>query len=132
MSKRIRYRNSIKRARLDTKATAYARHFAILAGHSPLGAIGASHPYPKILPSARPHFDNPTGTSLNTLAAPYTLLFNNYRQPCSTIHLHSSEWTHIDAVATSKASINMIKTICSKPVANIKVNGEKLEAIPLK
>jgi hypothetical protein len=28
--------------------------------------------------------------------------------------------------------INMIKTICSKPVANIKVNGEKLEAIPLK
>jgi hypothetical protein len=28
--------------------------------------------------------------------------------------------------------INMIKAICSKPVANIKVNGEKLEAIPLK
>jgi hypothetical protein len=26
----------------------------------------------------------------------------------------------------------MIKTIYSKPVANIKVNGEKLEAIPLK
>ena len=26
----------------------------------------------------------------------------------------------------------MIKAICSKPVANIKVNGEKLEAIPLK
>ena len=28
--------------------------------------------------------------------------------------------------------LNMIKTIYSKPVANIKVNGEKLEAIPLK
>jgi hypothetical protein len=28
--------------------------------------------------------------------------------------------------------VNMIKAICSKPVANIKVNGEKLEAIPLK
>ena len=26
----------------------------------------------------------------------------------------------------------MIKTIYSKPIANIKVNGEKLEAIPLK
>jgi retron-type reverse transcriptase len=26
----------------------------------------------------------------------------------------------------------MIKTIYSKPVANIKVNGEKMEAIPLK
>jgi hypothetical protein len=28
--------------------------------------------------------------------------------------------------------LNMIKAICSKPVANIKVNGEKLEAFPLK
>ena len=28
--------------------------------------------------------------------------------------------------------INMIKAIYSKPVANIKVNGKKLEAIPLK
>ena len=28
--------------------------------------------------------------------------------------------------------LNMIKAINSKPVANIKVNGEKLEAIPLK
>ena len=28
--------------------------------------------------------------------------------------------------------LNMIKGIYSKPVANIKVNGEKLEAIPLK
>ena len=28
--------------------------------------------------------------------------------------------------------LNMIKTIYSKPVASIKVNGEKLEAIPLK
>jgi hypothetical protein len=27
---------------------------------------------------------------------------------------------------------NMIKAIYSKPIANIKVNGEKLEAIPLK
>ena len=29
-------------------------------------------------------------------------------------------------------NLNMIKAIYSKPVANIKVNGEKLEAIPLK
>ena len=28
--------------------------------------------------------------------------------------------------------LNMIKAIYRKPVANIKVNGEKLEAIPLK
>ena len=28
--------------------------------------------------------------------------------------------------------LNMIKAIYSKPVANIKVNGEKLEIIPLK
>ena len=28
--------------------------------------------------------------------------------------------------------LNMIKAIYSKPVANNKVNGEKLEAIPLK
>ena len=28
--------------------------------------------------------------------------------------------------------LNMIKAIYSKPVATIKVNGEKLEAIPLK
>jgi hypothetical protein len=28
--------------------------------------------------------------------------------------------------------LTMIKAIYSKPVANIKVNGEKLEAIPLK
>jgi hypothetical protein len=28
--------------------------------------------------------------------------------------------------------LHMIKAIYSKPVANIKVNGEKLEAIPLK
>jgi hypothetical protein len=28
--------------------------------------------------------------------------------------------------------LNMIKPTYSKPVANIKVNGEKLEAIPLK
>ena len=28
--------------------------------------------------------------------------------------------------------LNMIKAIYSKPVANIKVNGEKLETIPLK
>ena len=27
--------------------------------------------------------------------------------------------------------LNMIKAIYSKPIANIKVNGEKLEAIPL-
>ena len=27
--------------------------------------------------------------------------------------------------------LNIIKAICSKPVANIKLNGEKLEAIPL-
>jgi hypothetical protein len=28
--------------------------------------------------------------------------------------------------------LNIIKAICNKPVANIKPNGEKLEAIPLK
>jgi hypothetical protein len=28
--------------------------------------------------------------------------------------------------------LNMMKAIYSKPIANIKVNGEKLEAIPLK
>ena len=28
--------------------------------------------------------------------------------------------------------LNMIKAVCSKPVANIQLNGEKLEAIPLK
>jgi hypothetical protein len=28
--------------------------------------------------------------------------------------------------------LNMVKAIYSKPVANIKLNGEKLEAIPLK
>jgi hypothetical protein len=29
-------------------------------------------------------------------------------------------------------NLNMVKAIYSKPVANIKVNGEKVEAIPLK
>ena len=28
--------------------------------------------------------------------------------------------------------LNIVKSIYSKPVANIKLNGEKLEAIPLK
>ena len=28
--------------------------------------------------------------------------------------------------------LNIVKAICCKPVANIKLNGEKLEAIPLK
>jgi hypothetical protein len=28
--------------------------------------------------------------------------------------------------------LNIVKTVYNKPVANIKVNGEKLEAIPLK
>jgi hypothetical protein len=28
--------------------------------------------------------------------------------------------------------LNMIKSIYSKPIANIKINGEKLESIPLK
>ena len=28
--------------------------------------------------------------------------------------------------------LNIIKTVCSKPSANIKLNGEILEAIPLK
>jgi hypothetical protein len=28
--------------------------------------------------------------------------------------------------------LNIVKTIYSKPVANIKLNGEKLETIPLK
>jgi hypothetical protein len=31
-----------------------------------------------------------------------------------------------------KSHLNIIKAIYSKPVANIKVNSEKLEAIPLK
>jgi hypothetical protein len=29
-------------------------------------------------------------------------------------------------------SLNIIKAICSKPVTNLKLNGEKLEAIPVK
>jgi hypothetical protein len=33
---------------------------------------------------------------------------------------------------SSPAYLNIIKAIYSKPVANIKVNGKKLEAIPLK
>jgi hypothetical protein len=28
--------------------------------------------------------------------------------------------------------LNIIKTIYNKPIANLKLNGEKLEAIPLK
>jgi hypothetical protein len=28
--------------------------------------------------------------------------------------------------------LNIVKAMCSKPVANIKLRGEKLEAIPLK
>jgi hypothetical protein len=28
--------------------------------------------------------------------------------------------------------LNIVKAICSKPVAKIKLNGEKLEAVPLK
>jgi hypothetical protein len=28
--------------------------------------------------------------------------------------------------------LNIVKAICRKPIANIKLNGEKLEAIPLK
>ena len=28
--------------------------------------------------------------------------------------------------------LNIIKAICSKPVVNIKLNGQKIEAIPLK
>jgi hypothetical protein len=35
-------------------------------------------------------------------------------------------------IRNSRPIINMKKAIYSKPVANIKVNGEKLEAIPLK
>ena len=35
-------------------------------------------------------------------------------------------------IRNSRPYLNMIKAIYSKPVANIKVNGEKLEAIPLK
>jgi hypothetical protein len=35
-------------------------------------------------------------------------------------------------IRTSRPTPNIIKAIYSKPVANIKLNGEKLEAIPLK
>jgi hypothetical protein len=35
-------------------------------------------------------------------------------------------------IRNSSPYLNIIKAIYSKPVANIKVNGEKLEAIPLK
>jgi hypothetical protein len=37
------------------------------------------------------------------------------------------EWSEIQG-----PYLNIIKAIYSKPVANIKLNGEKLEAIPLK
>jgi hypothetical protein len=33
---------------------------------------------------------------------------------------------------TQVSYLNIVREICSKPVANIKLNGEKLEAIPLK
>ena len=35
-------------------------------------------------------------------------------------------------IRNSRPYLNMIKAIYSKPVVSIKVNGEKLEAIPLK
>jgi hypothetical protein len=38
----------------------------------------------------------------------------------------------LERSGTQGPYLNMIKAIYSKPVANIKVNGEKLEAIPLK
>jgi hypothetical protein len=37
----------------------------------------------------------------------------------------------LERSGTQGPYLNMIKAIYSKPVANIKVNGEKLEAIPL-
>jgi hypothetical protein len=39
---------------------------------------------------------------------------------------------NLGKIRNSRPIPNMIKAIYSKPVANIKVNGEKLEAIPLK
>jgi hypothetical protein len=45
----------------------------------------------------------------------------------TTIHDKS-----LGKISNSRSYLNMIKAIYSKPVANIKVNGEKLEAIPLK
>ena len=40
--------------------------------------------------------------------------------------------THSSECLQNIPYLNMIKAIYSKPIANIKVNGEKLEAIPLK
>jgi hypothetical protein len=50
---------------------------------------------------------------------------------------HLKNPTHIHDKSPGRSGIqgpnvNIIKAIYSKPVANIKVNGEKLEAIPLK
>ena len=35
-------------------------------------------------------------------------------------------------ISNQGSYLNIVKATCSKPVANIKLNGEKLEAIPLK
>ena len=38
---------------------------------------------------------------------------------------------HLGKIRNSCPYLNIVKAIYSKPVANIKLNGEKLEAIPL-
>jgi hypothetical protein len=38
----------------------------------------------------------------------------------------------LERSGTQSSYINIKKAIYSKPVANVKLNGEKLEAIPLK
>ena len=45
---------------------------------------------------------------------------------------HLSKLKVLERSGIQSPYLNMIKAIYSKPVANIKVNGEKLEAIPLK
>jgi hypothetical protein len=49
--------------------------------------------------------------------------------PSKSIHLPR---TSLGKIRNSRPYLNVIKAIYSKPVANIKVNGEKLAAIPLK
>jgi hypothetical protein len=45
---------------------------------------------------------------------------------------HSFMIKVLERLGIQSPDLNIIKAIYSKPVANIKLNGEKLEAIPLK
>jgi hypothetical protein len=47
------------------------------------------------------------------------------------MHLTKSS-TFMERSGIQDSFLNIVKAIYSKPVANIKLNGEKLEAIPLK